>query len=185
MTAVRRLRLPLAVAGVCAAAAASLAAMQSPQPSIADAARRGDVATVRTLAAQGADVNASLGDGMTGLHWAADRGDEVMVQVLLASGAAADGRTRIGDYTPLHLAARSGNGTVVAALLKAGAKADAATSTSGVQPIHLAAGSGSVSAVTALLDKGAGKFHVAGTPAVGDTFTVGSNAGAREPALQP
>jgi ankyrin repeat protein len=156
MTPARRLRLPLAVAGVCVAAAASLTAMQAPQPSIADAARRGDVATVRTLAAQGADVNASLGDGMTGLHWAADRGDETMVQVLLATGAAVDGRTRIGDYTPLHLAARSGNGTVVAALLKAGAKPGAATSTSGVQPIHLAAASGSVSAVTALLDKGAG-----------------------------
>jgi len=156
MTAVRRLRFPLVVAGVCALAAAGLAAMQAPQPSIADAAKRGDVAGVRTLAAQGADVNASLGDGMTGLHWAADRGDDAMVQVLLATGAAVDGRTRIGDYTPLHLAARSGNGTVVAALLKAGAKADVATSTSGVQPIHLAAGSGSLSAVTALLDKGAG-----------------------------
>lgn len=156
MTAVRRLRLPLAVAVVCVAAVAGLAAMQAPQPSIADGAKRGDVPAVRTLAAQGADVNASLGDGMTGLHWAADRGDDAMVQVLLASGAAVDGRTRIGDYTPLHLAARSGSGTVVAALLKAGAKANVATSTSGVQPIHLAAGSGSVSAVTALLDTGAG-----------------------------
>lgn len=154
MTAVRRLTFPLAVAGVCAAV--GLAAMPAPQPSIADAARRGDVATVRTLAAQGADINGSLGDGMTGLHWAADRGDDAMVQVLLATGAAVGGRTRIGDYTPLHLAARSGSGTVVAALLKAGATANAATSTSGVQPIHLAAGSGSVAALTALLDKGAG-----------------------------
>ncbi len=93
---------------------------------------------------------------MTGLHWAAERGDDAMVQVLLSTGAAVDGRTRIGDYTPLHLAARSGSGAVVSALLKAGARADASTSTSGVQPIHLAAGSGSVSAVTALLDKGAG-----------------------------
>ena len=39
---------------------------------------RGDVATVRALIARRADVNAPQGDGMTALHWAADRGDSAM-----------------------------------------------------------------------------------------------------------
>ena len=42
---------------------------------VADAAMRGDTAQVRALIKQGADVNASQGDGMTALHWAASRGD--------------------------------------------------------------------------------------------------------------
>ncbi len=35
---------------------------------VADAAMRGDTAAVRSLLQSGADVNASQGDGMTGLH---------------------------------------------------------------------------------------------------------------------
>lgn len=159
MTAVRRLTAHLVVALLCSAAAVVTTTARTPQAQtapVADAARRGDLAAIRTLAGQGADVNASLGDGMTALHWAAERGDDAAVAVLLAAGADVSVRTRIGDYTPLHLASRTGSATAVAALLTAGAKADATTTTSGVQPIHLAAGSGSVAAVTALLDKGAG-----------------------------
>ena len=43
--------------------------------SVADAAMRGDRAAVRTLLKQGADANAGRGDGMTALHFAAERGD--------------------------------------------------------------------------------------------------------------
>src|SRR5687767_12825546 len=42
---------------------------------IADAAKRGDRAAVKTLLQQGADANAAHGDGMTALHWAATHGD--------------------------------------------------------------------------------------------------------------
>ena len=38
---------------------------------VADAARLGDVDTVRTLLQDGVDVNAAQGDGMTALHWPA------------------------------------------------------------------------------------------------------------------
>jgi ankyrin repeat protein len=110
---------------------------------------------LRALLAAGADANAAPGDGMTALHWAAERGDDAMVTVLVAAGASAGARTRIGDYTPLHLAARAGSGPAVAALIRAGAKVDVVTSTGAVQPLHLAAASGSVPAVTALLDQGA------------------------------
>ena len=40
---------------------------------VADAAERGDLATVRALVRDGADVNAAQGDGMSALHWAAVR----------------------------------------------------------------------------------------------------------------
>ncbi len=36
-----------------------------------DAARNGDAEAVRSLLAEGADVNTTPGDGMTALHWAA------------------------------------------------------------------------------------------------------------------
>jgi len=158
MTVVRGLVASLVVAALCVAATSVDTAATSSQGQsapVADAARRGDAAQVRSLVSQGADVNASLGDGMTALHWAAERGDDVLVPLLLAAGASPSVRTRVGDYTPLHLAARSGSATAVTALLASGASASVPTSTSGVQPIHLAAGSGSVEAVTALLDHGA------------------------------
>jgi ankyrin repeat protein len=152
MTHVRRIAGYLSVA-VFLATAAVWAAPQA--ASVADAARRGDLAGLRALLAGGADANAAAGDGMTALHWAAERGDGPMVTLLIASGASVTGRTRIGDYTPLHLAARSGSAPTVTALIKAGAPVDVKTSTGGVQALHLAAGSGSAAAVTALLDQGA------------------------------
>ena len=152
MTHARRILGHLATAVLCTTAAL-WAAPQA--PTVAEAARRGDMAGLRALLATGADANAAPGDGMTALHWAAERGDDAMVTVLVAAGASAGARTRIGDYTPLHLAARAGSGPAVAALIKASAKVDAVTSTGAVQPLHLAAASGSVPAVTALLDQGA------------------------------
>ena len=133
--------------------APAIVAAQSTAP-VADAARKGQVETVRTLLKQGADVSAALGDGMSALHWAAERADLAMAEMLIYGGANVEAVTRIGGYTPLHLAAKAGNGPIVRALLKAGAKADAKGSVSGVTALHLAAAAGSVDAVTALLDKG-------------------------------
>src|SRR5689334_14163382 len=87
--------------------------LRAPSSPIADAAMRGDVATVRSLIARRADVNAAQGDGMTALHWAADRGDSVLTVELLRAKADVRPRTRIGAYTPLHIAARTGNPAVV------------------------------------------------------------------------
>src|SRR5512146_3390458 len=93
-----RLMVPFAAAVVLAAAATTRIA-SSP---IADAAQRGDVATVRKLIAQGVSVNGAQGDGMTALHWAADRGDSALTAVLLRAKANVRATTRIGAYTPLH-----------------------------------------------------------------------------------
>ena len=53
---------------------------------------KGDVAAVRTLLKDGADVNAVQGDGVTGLHWAARHGDAE-----LATHADRGRRQRAGD----------------------------------------------------------------------------------------
>ena len=122
---------------------------------VADAARRGDIERVRQLLRKGADVNTAQGDGMTALHWAAERGDEKLTEVLIYSGANVDAGTRIGRYTPLHLASRGGHLETAKALLKAKANPVAATTNSGVTPLHLAAASGNPDVVTALLESGA------------------------------
>jgi ankyrin repeat protein len=120
--------------------------------SLPDAASKGDLATVRALIAARTNVNAAQGDGMTALHWAAERGDLPMATVLLKAGAKVTPVTRNGAYTPLHIAARAGNGAVVKALLAAGGDPKVLTAT-GATALHLAAQAGDVSAVNALIAK--------------------------------
>jgi ankyrin repeat protein len=122
---------------------------------VADAAMRLDKAAVKALLQKGADVNAARADGMTALHWAAERGDAELAELLLYAGANTKSFTRIGQYTPLHLASRGGHLAVAEKLINAGADVSVETSNSGVQPLHLAASSGNAALVNLLLDKGA------------------------------
>ena len=122
---------------------------------VADAAARGDLEGVRRLLRDGADVNASQGDGMTALHWAAERDDAALADVLLYAGARVDAGTRIGRYTPLHLAARGAGASLVGLLLDAGSDPNARTTNSGAGPLHLAAAAGDPEVVAALAEAGA------------------------------
>ena len=122
---------------------------------VADAARIGDLDAVRALLAAGEDVSAAHGDGMSALHWAAERGDAALVETLLQGGATVDAVTRIGSYTPLHVASAAGQAEVMSLLLAAGSDPTSATSPGGATPLHLAANAGSVDAITALIDHGA------------------------------
>ncbi len=121
---------------------------------VANAAEAGDGAAVRRLVASGANVNAPQGDGMTALHWAAERGDLPLTDALIRAHANVNVSTLIDAYTPLLIAAKSGHADVVRELIKAGANVNAVAGT-GATALHLAAQSGSVDAVAALLDKGA------------------------------
>ncbi|MCA2992468.1 ankyrin repeat domain-containing protein [Gemmatimonas sp.] len=120
---------------------------------LADAVMRGDTARVRALLKQGVDVNAAQPDGMSPLHWAAQRGDLSSAQVLVYAGARVDALTRNGNYTPLHIAAREGRAAVVKLLLASGADPLAVTSTGGATALHFAAGHGDAESVRALLEK--------------------------------
>ena len=148
--------LPLPAALLLALSLSALAGATLPGSPIADAAMRGDAAAVRALIAEGADVNAPQGDGMTALHWAARNRDAALTRDLLEAGAEVDAGTRIGRYAPLHLASEVGAGEVVEVLLGAGADPERAILVGGgARPLHFAAGSGSERAVTALLRAGA------------------------------
>ena len=126
-----------------------------PEAPVADAAMRGDAQAVSALLRQGADVNAAQGDGMTALHWAAERGDEALAHLLLGAGARTGVETRLGAYTPLHLAAQRGHTGVLESLLDAGADPRAVTSTGGATALHFASAAGRPEAVRALLGRGA------------------------------
>jgi ankyrin repeat protein len=136
--------LPLLVLATVAAA--------SDQP-VVDAARRGDVQTIRVLIAQNVNVNVPQPDGATALHWAAYRGDVEAVELLVAAGAKVNAANEYGA-TPLFLACQNSNAQVVSRLLAAGADANAALP-EGETLLMTAAQSGSVEVVNALMARGA------------------------------
>ena len=145
----RKVRFGTACVAVAAWLTASLAyAADTP---VADAAMNGDVETVRTLLAGGADVNTAQGDGMTALHWAAFHDDDTLAQLLLAAEADVGVATRVGAMTPLSLAASNGSAAMIEALVAAKAGVNIPTTT-GATPLMAAATSGSVDAVRVLLD---------------------------------
>ena len=122
---------------------------------VADAAMAGRMDQVRALLRDGEDVNAAQGDGMSALHWAAERGDAAMVEVLVVAGAEVEAITRIGAYTPLHIASRGGRSEAVQALIDQGADVNARTAPSGSTPVHLAAAAGSGAVIRMLVEHGA------------------------------
>ena len=141
-------------AGQAPPVGAARAAVAPAPGAVAEAAMRGEADAVRVLLTKGADVNGAQGDGMTALHWAAERGDGTLATALLAAGAKVSVVTRLGGYMPLHLAARAGHADVVRLLVAAQAPVDALTTT-GAAPLHFAAAAGDEESASALLDAGA------------------------------
>src|SRR6185436_3848305 len=124
--------------GVTAAAAAT--------PEVADAAMRGDREAVRTALARKADVNAAQVDGTTALHWAVEREDVELTELLLIAGARVSARTREG-VTPLQLAAINGSGRMIGRLIRSGADPNAPLTPAGDTALMLAARTGKTDAV--------------------------------------
>src|ERR1022692_4322913 len=58
-----------------------------PASPVADAAMKGDLATVKTLLAQKADVNAAQPDGATAIQWAAYTNNLSLADILIKGGA--------------------------------------------------------------------------------------------------
>jgi ankyrin repeat protein len=121
---------------------------------VADAAMRGDHESIRAAIARKADVNATQVDGTTALHWAAERDDLAMADLLIKAGARAAARTREG-VTPLQLAAVNGSASMIDRLLKAGADANASLTTAGDTALMMAARTGKTDALRVLVEAGA------------------------------
>jgi ankyrin repeat protein len=121
---------------------------------VVEAAMSGNREAVRALLKDGADVNTAQADGMTALHWAAQKGDVELAKVLLYASANMRATTRIGGYTPLLIASRNGDAAMIRTLLESGADANNQT-TNGTTALMLAAAAGKAEAAKVLLEKGA------------------------------
>src|SRR3954451_11573475 len=143
---------------ICAMVALSLSTLTHAAPAGAtafvEAAMNGNRDAVRALLKDGADVNTTQADGMTALHWAAQKGDVELAKILLYASANLKATTRIGGYTPLLIASKNGDAPMIETLTQAGADANA-TTTNGTTPLMLAAAAGKPAAGQALLDHGA------------------------------
>jgi ankyrin repeat protein len=79
---------------------------QSPAPAdradaLSAAARKGDVAAVKTLLDEGVDVNTKFRYNATALAFAADRGHVEVVKLLIARGADVNAKDTFYNATPL------------------------------------------------------------------------------------
>ncbi len=150
--------------GACACIVALLTGMSvtaaSSEPELVRAVKAQNREIVRALLAQGADVNASQGDGATALHWAVHRDDRETADLLIQADAEVNAATDLG-VAPLSLACLNGSAALVETLLKAGADPNAAA-VSGETPLLTAARVGNVDVVRLLLAHGA---HVTATEA--------------------
>ncbi len=103
-------------------ALSSAGAAADKQEQFLAAARKGDVAAVKALLAQGVDVNTKSPYGVTALAFAADRGHLEVVKVLLAHRADVNAKDRFYKFTPLGWAVMRGRADIAKALIQAGAK---------------------------------------------------------------
>lgn len=99
-----------------------LAALSSAQSaSLLDAAQQGDLATVRSRLAEGADVDVGNRYGATALFFAAERGHLEIVRLLIDHGARVDIEDSFYQMTALSRALFKGHFDVVRLLLEHGA----------------------------------------------------------------
>jgi ankyrin repeat protein len=144
------------ILGICVLLAVpclSVVGLAAGRSDVADAAMRGDKATVRTLIDQHADVNGTQADGATALLWAVYRGDRELVDMLIRAGANVKAANREG-VTPLWLASTNGDAAIIATLLNAGADPNEHLPL-GRAPLMVASRSGNVDAMKVLVDHGA------------------------------
>jgi ankyrin repeat protein len=106
-----------------------------------------------TMIEDGADVNATQGDGTTPLHWAVYRVDAELTTLLLAHGADPDAINAYGS-SPLGEAVKVANTELAGMLLEAGADPDAPNA-DGQTVLMLATRSGSIDIIRQLIDHGA------------------------------
>jgi ankyrin repeat protein len=132
-------------------AAASFA--HAAEPSLLDAAERGDRAAAARLLTKGANPNTPGPDGTTAILYAAANDDLELVRLLIKAGANVTLTNQFGT-TALTEAAIIGSSPIVDALLKAGADPNTKNA-EGETALMAVARSGSVDAAKRLLEAGA------------------------------
>lgn len=120
---------------------------------LAEAARKGDHAAVRSLLQQGLDVNGPGSDGTPALHWAVRVDDEELVDLLLTAGADVNAANRYGQ-APLHVAIEARHAGMIQRLLDSGASLEQADG-SGETPLFIATRLGDLALLDLLLTRGA------------------------------
>jgi ankyrin repeat protein len=129
-------------------------------PTLCDAARRGDFTLAYKLLENGADIEDISLNGRKAIHWAAEQGDDCLIQLLLNYSADMNSTDNDG-ISALHLACGNGHGSVVRLLLGAGADLELCETRNdcadmpGRTPLHWAARTGHEDIVALLLDAGA------------------------------
>ena len=119
-----------------------------------DAAQAGDVETVKTLLASGAEIDET--DYLTGtaLHIAVGQGHDGIVKVLIDHGADLDAKSELNGARALHMAADFDERAIIGLLLDHGADIEARDGELRT-PLHRAAEAGLNGVVELLLDHGA------------------------------
>lgn len=138
--------------GIVLVLAGSIPAASGSEPDLLSAIKQADVAQVRTLLQQHADVNSKDLDGTTALHWAVERDEVEVVGLLLKGGADATVSNRYG-ISPLLVACKIGTVEVIDKLLRAGADPNT-TTRAGETALMIAARTGKVAAVNRLVAAG-------------------------------
>jgi ankyrin repeat protein len=123
------------------------------EPSVVDAVKEGNIAAVRAMVSDRADVNAAEVDGTTALHYAAHLDSLAAADLLIRAGANVRAANRYGA-TPLWLACVNGSAAMVDRLLTAGADPNTAMP-EGDTVLMTAARTGHAAVVKALLMRGA------------------------------
>jgi cytohesin len=123
------------------------------EPTLIEAAERGDRAAALRLLATGADPNVPGPDGTTAVMWAAANDDVELVRALIKSGAKVTAKNHFGT-SALTEAAIIGSAPVIDALLKAGADPNT-TNPEGETALMAVARGGNVAAARLLVEAGA------------------------------
>jgi len=101
--------------------------------SLLEAARKGDVAAVKSLLDRGANVNSKSPYGQTALFFACDRGNTEVVKLLLDRGADVNVQDTFYHSTPLTWAAQHNRAEAIRLLLQHGANSPTVILMQGVQ----------------------------------------------------
>lgn len=118
--------------------------------SLIDAIRSNDTSLALQLLNDSVDVNQSLSDGSSALHWAVFHQQYAVLEALLKKRAQANSKNKF-DVTPLEIAVQAGDLKAVEFLLAHDADPNLAR-TNGESPLMFAARVGRVKPVRALLD---------------------------------